>query len=288
MNIQQYIIPYSELTLEKAKAGCFVIGMPNDEYHAYEGISNSGIKQVNITPAHYAFAEPREPSRAMEIGTAIHTAILEPERFESEYMVLKDTNARTATEYKQAIKTLGSERVLISSEARRVLGMQQAVQQSKTAMKILSKKGWAELSGFATDPETGVLLRVRFDWLAEDGDNLDVKKTQDARKDKFSRSITDYGYDQQAAFYRFVFNLITGEPMLFPFKLLAIEEKSPHGCRVRPVDDVSIHIGDKKWSAGLNTYAECEKSGLWPCYPDNEEETGVTNWEVNKYLEDEE
>ena len=47
MKIQDLIIPYSELTIEKARAGCFVTDMPNEAYHAYEGISVSGLKASN-------------------------------------------------------------------------------------------------------------------------------------------------------------------------------------------------------------------------------------------------
>ena len=55
--------------------------MPNEVYHAHESISKSGLDLILRSPAHYRFRERSEPTRAMQLGTASHTAILEPARF---------------------------------------------------------------------------------------------------------------------------------------------------------------------------------------------------------------
>ena len=163
---------------------CFIANMPNDVYHSWpEGVSSSGLKDGLRSPAHYFFREQSEPTRAMTIGTAIHTALLEPERFKTDYVLLKDVKARTASEYKAAVKVHGSELVLTGTESDNVAGMQEAVLSNPLMASRLNGKGWRELSLFVRDPETQVLVRVRFDLLLENGTIVDVKKPQDARPD---------------------------------------------------------------------------------------------------------
>src|SRR5690606_39465824 len=64
--------------------------MSNEEYHSLpDSISKSGLDLIARSPAHYRYAERREPTRAMVIGTAIHAAILEPDVFATEYLLLR-------------------------------------------------------------------------------------------------------------------------------------------------------------------------------------------------------
>ena len=61
--------------------------LSNRDYHAHPAISKSGLDLISRSPAHYRYRAPKEPSRAMEIGTAIHTALLEPDRYAAEYVI---------------------------------------------------------------------------------------------------------------------------------------------------------------------------------------------------------
>ena len=166
--------------------------------------------------------------------------------------------------------------------------MQSVVHRNKTAMSYLAS-GWPELSGFVECPETGVIRRIRFDWLTPDLVSLDLKKTQDARKEAFDKSVFNYGYHIQAAFYNDTFALIAGQS-LKAFKFLAIEEKAPHGVKVRQCDDVSMHIGREAIQASTRAvYAKCEAAkNDWPAYEDIEEESGIPTWAVNQFMDQEE
>lgn len=263
-------IEYKDLTPELARAGCFVIGMPNQAYHSYEGISKSGLDLIDRSPAHYAHAERREPTRAMVVGTAIHAAILEPDAFEQQYLLLRDVQDRRASEYKQAIKTHNPELVLTGKEADHVAGMQESVQSNQTAAQLLASDGWCELSAFVECPETGALLRARYDKLTSGGVAVDLKKTQDIRYDQFQRSVANYRYHVQDAFYSRVFELIARQP-LAAFKFLCVEEQSPHASKVFTLDDEAKLVGQRIAMRNLQTYAACTAAGEWP-YPDGREE----------------
>lgn len=275
-------ITYEQLTPELARKGCFVTGMPNEAYHSYDGISKSGLDLVNISPAHYVFAEPRKSTRAMEIGTAIHAAILEPELFKRDYVLLKEVTDRRSSEYKQAVKATGSgELVLTGKEADHVTGMHMTAHANPDYAALRSEPHFTELSAFVECPETGVLLRCRFDFItAASGVSVDVKKTQDARYESFQKSIANYRYYVQDAFYSYVYELIAGEP-LQEFYFLAVEENAPNTAKMYKLDDEAKLIGKREFMADLEAYAEADKTGNWQHYDTTTEMISLPSWKID-------
>jgi exodeoxyribonuclease VIII len=269
-------------TPELIESGVFVVGMPNDDYHAFGGVSSSILRAVSRSPAHARSVSDFERSRAMEIGTAIHAAIFEIDRFKREYTLLDDIADRRSADYKNAAKAFGGDKVLTGPESESLRGMYAAVRKSKSAMKYLGKSGFAELSGFIRDPQTGVIRRVRFDWITVDGEIVDLKKTQDARPDAFSRAISSYDYHVQAAWYLDTFAMINGE-CSHPFRFLAVEEQKPHGVGFYAMDESSLIIGRDTYGKAYDVFCECSKTGIWPCYEDAEASIGVQNWVVYKW-----
>jgi len=249
----------------------------NETYHAHEGISKSGLDLISRSPAHYRYRTFKEPSRAMEIGTAIHTAVLEPDRFFTDYMLLRDVEDRRASAYKEAVKVYGSERVLTGPEADKVAGMQESVLGNPHAQALLthedSKK---ELSIVTEDPETGVVVKCRFDLLTG-LKSLDLKKTQDARPDVFAKSVANYRYMVQAAFYSDLYFWETGDK-LEAFGFLCVEEELPHANAIYVLDDDAIEFGRKLYRKDLNQYAECKESNIWPSIDSTPQILSLPQW----------
>lgn len=256
--------------------------LSNEQYHKSAGISKSGLDLIDRSPAHFK-AKAFESTRAMEIGSAIHCAVLEPEIYGSEYAVIDCEDRRSAI-YKTACKDRAASNVLTQAEGDRVSGMHDAVYGYKPARIIMELPGRNELSVYAKDPETGVLVKCRFDRLLDCGIAADLKKTQDARPDAFTKAIDNYRYYVQAAFYMDVYKWATGET-LQAFKFIAIEESAPHGCRVYPIDELSIEFGRMAYRTALNTYADCLAKDHWPAYAEEEQEIGISNWLVGKFEE---
>ena len=281
-------IPHTELTEAIARAGCFVLDMPNEDYHAYAGISNSGLGLVNRSAAHYQFRAETLSTRAMEIGTAIHTAVLEPQRFKKEYVLLKEVKDRRASEYKEAVKVHGTEHVLVSTEAVNVAGMQETINSVKVAKDLLDKATLFEVSAFIECPETGVILRCRYDALTDNHEAIDLKKTQDSSDEGFSKSVFNYRYHVQDAMYSHVYELITGHPLRFWF--LAVEEKTPFWPMVHELDDEAKYIGLCDFKRNLDEYASAEKSQEWKGYEVTGKKLSLPSWAISQFeskLEDE-
>lgn len=260
-------------------------GMPNHEYHSAEGVSKSGLALILRSPAHYRFQEAREPTRAMVIGSALHAAILEPELFSRRYMLLRDVHDRRASAYKQAVEVHGPDFVLTGREADYVTGMVESVRAFGPAREILELNGRAEVSVSTKDPVTGVTVRIRPDWVTDSG-MLDLKTTLDARYEAFSRSVVNYTYHMQQAFYQDVWFWETGERL--PFSFLAIEKAMPHACALYRLDEEAIREGRRMYRDALNTYAECMNSGHWPAYPETVEFMSLPTWAVDTDVETEE
>lgn len=259
--------------------------MPSADYFSVDAASNSALKLVRQSPAHYKYREPEDfDTRAKQIGTALHMALLEPDLFGSHYLVAQCDDRRDA-KYKGLAKDAGGERVLTISEHRRLINMQNAAYSLPRFKRMMSAPGRNELSVFTVDPDTGVPVKCRFDRKLDGMSALDIKKCQDARGSEFTKAISNYGYYQQVAFYQAVWKWETGEDIP-EFPLVAIEEKAPHGVVFHDLDEVALILGRKHYREALDTYARCLDSGAWPGYEEESEVTSVTSWAANELMDE--
>lgn len=260
--------------------------LSNSDYHSGAGISCTGLKKIAVSPAHYKRGEFKQTA-AMAMGSATHSAILEPESFSKQYVTLPAGKDRRSAEYKALCASHGTDNVLVSADAHQINIMQTAVRANPVANKWLYQEpGRNELSVYAEDPETGVLVRCRFDRLLNRGFSPDLKTTVDASPRGFSNAIAKYGYAFQAAFYMDTYFWATGDK-LEGFGFLAVESKAPYNVMCYRLDDESIEIGRSQYRAALNKYAECLESGVWHGYDDCDMETliGLPNWQISQYEE---
>lgn len=250
----------------------------NEEYHEGDGISKSGLDLIARSPAHYRYSAKREPTRSMVLGTATHAAILEPDLYAKQYVVLPDGIDRRSSVYKEAAATKGADNVLTRSEADRIEGMTNSVKGNTHARAILSS-GWAERSLTAKDPVTGVLVKIRPDWLSAGLACLDLKTAADATDDGFGKSVANYRYHVQQAFYTDVFQWATGE-RLSDFAFLVVESDLPHCSTIIRLPDDVVAYGRHLYRRDLNEYASCLESDNWPGLPKDPHVIGMPGWFV--------
>lgn len=242
-------------------------GIDNETYHSSKGYSNSFLTALLRSPAH-AVARPKwKSTRNMEIGSAFHGNTLEPELFKRDYRIV-ECDARTSALYKAAIKDYPSAQVLTIGEHETVQGMTAGVYRNTKLREIIELPGSPEVAFFAVDPDTGLPIKCKFDWLTDCAISLDLKKTQDARAFAFSKSIYTYMYMMQDAFYRHVFKCATGED-LKEFYFGAVEEQKPHASNRWRLGPESRKKGDALFREALITLAVCLDRGEFPAYPDD-------------------
>lgn len=241
----------------------YISGMPDSYYHTTEGfISKSSLSLMQSSPFRFFSGVKVKQTKAMEIGTAIHCAILEPGKFSEQYVLLPDINDKRLKAYKDAANDNEGKTVLIGQDAKNINGMLNAVLGNEAARGLLTLDGCSEVSGFHIDDETGVKIRHRFDRLINCGVGVDVKKTQSVNEVEISKTIEKYGYDMQDALYSDAYESITGEK-LKQFYFIFVEESYPHEVAVVYLDDISKQVGRDKYRGLLYDYCY---------YKDNQQE----------------
>lgn len=213
------------------------------------------------------------------IGTAIHAAALEPERFDEEYVVapFERGNQSGLKAWKQAEADDRNRHVLLEPQYKGVLAMRRAIFAHPVAGRLLADAAAFEHSVYANDPVTGELCRIRTDAITNSGWILDLKKCQDASPEGAGKSCANYGYFHQDAFYNDVWEWAAGEPPA-GFAFIFVEEQYPHTVSVYCLSPEDRERGRRLYRRNLNTYAECKAAGEWPGYSDAAQELELPGW----------
>ena len=112
----------------------------NADYHSKQSISASGLKEISKTsPSAYLKKEWQE-TEALAIGTAIHTIILEPEKFSDEIYVMPDLNLRTKAgkeEKQEHIKNAENKTIISETNYELVQNARDVFAKNKKAVNLL-------------------------------------------------------------------------------------------------------------------------------------------------------
>ena len=248
------------------------------EYHAHAGVSKSKLDSIAQSPLHYwsRWCDPNrlepQPTPAMEFGTAVHMAVLEPEKFMDTYAIAPDVSKTTkAGKLEWEVAAAGGKKLLKPDDWQAIAHIDTAIKLHPMASKILHATGQAEQSLFGKCPITGLELKCRPDYLTESGWLIDLKTTQDASLKGFQKSAANFRYHVQAAHYLNVFELATGiKPRGFVF--IAVEKTWPHAVQVFEASPVFIEAGAQEARRNLRALAHAAMTyplGLpWPGYSD--------------------
>lgn len=145
---------------------------------------------------------------------------------------------------------------------------------SRVVFERFGQFGAAEHSLFWTHPGTGVMLKIRPDYMLTpcaafpDGLIIDGKSTTDASPEAFSRSVWNLDYGMQAALYPMVYQAVFKTSKRPAFLWLAQEKDSPFGARYYSAGDDLIQHYERKILELLPMVAECQRTNQWPCYPE--------------------
>lgn len=268
---------------ENVKPG-FYPNIPNEAYHDAPGVSKSVLWTIySSTPAHFKFPPPPKEKTAaqlatLDFGTAVHTAILEPNEFEAR--IVRGPADRRGNKWKDLAEACALDgRVLLIEDAYdNAIAVRDTVHADAWLSGILTGgKPAIEHSGFYRDPMTNTLCRFRPDFYREDiGIMIDVKTTASARADDFAKSVVNFGYHAQEAFYTDGLAAI-GKPVEGTI-FIALEKESPFAFSVFELPPSIVEDGRQIMRKALNTYADCNKSGVWPGYPQGVQELKFKRW----------
>lgn len=217
-------------------------------YQQLDAISQSMIKDAHnegwryFYERHIAGTLPSKRSPAMELGTALHLALLEPERFERKVLVIPDdvlasNGARSGGKWKE-FQAANADRVLLKSDDfSSVAFAAEAARRHPAAGTLLKAQGACEsVETWQLEIEgQQVSCKGIIDKVIPGLAIVDVKSTSVVQPRKFRAQAEDLLYDVQATFYREAWRAKTGEEL--PFVFVAVEMEPPYRVRAYQVPD---------------------------------------------------
>jgi len=262
--------------------------MDNATYHAHSAVSKSHLDLVSKSPMHYwsryldPNRVPQEPTAAMAIGSAVHTHVLELDQWDAQYVVAPagiDRRTKVGKAEWDVFQTaIGTRTVISREDADLVMRIGRSVLSHPAAAYLLGLPGKAETTHMWTDAGTGLECKCRPDWLLDDGSMIvDLKTTEDASPRGFQKSIGQWRYHVQAAWYLNGMEQATGNrPEQFVF--IAVEKKPPYACAVYVADLQMIDIGWNAACQDLYKLLLCKTADSWPGYSDGIEQISLPPW----------
>jgi hypothetical protein len=249
-------------------------GTPMEEYGRWDCANYSTIKQFKRSPAHARemLLNPPEQTPAMALGSAVHSAVLEPDLFVEQYVGAPICDRRTKVGKKtwaDFCNENANKEVLKADEFDRCMKMSKSAGRNSIIEEMIKETGCTELSFVWVDEDTGSLCKGRVDRYARLWGNsvvADLKTTEVATEDAWKREVVKYQYHAQAAFY------LDGLESLSPtegrkFLWLAIEKASPYAVAIFEPDAATIQKGRAMYRNYLRQWVACQETGVWPGYP---------------------
>lgn len=274
-----------------------IYDISSSEYHNSPGISRSGIVEFMRSPKHFWHKYlnpdyvPKPSTPDLLFGSAFHTYVLEPDKFDLEYVInlpkreklpevplLKDAGRRV---YDEAKKIYEAERLrrkqedeqfYFFSQGKNVIeqadfDMLRAMGTSLTndtqANAIISNAQY-EKSLYWIDEETGLLCKCRPD-IWHPNYVVDLKTARDASEREFQRVFYSSKYYLQFAMMSIGIKAVTGKPIEACINLV-IEKEEPYCHAIYPVDESAIQHGIEEFRNQLRKLKVCFDKNEWPSY----------------------
>lgn len=244
--------------------------MTNKEYREAEGISRSDLFKISRSPKHFKYEQenPAEQSKALLFGIALHSYVLEPEKFKEEYAIIPNCDKRTKAgkeTYRQFLSENEGKFFVEQDDMDAIMQMADSINEIPIARKLL--EGKHEQSFFWTDKMTGEKCKCRPDIMTEIGGTTiiaDLKTCESARTDMFMKKAVEYGYDLQAYMYCEGVSKNINKKCCFVF--IAIEKKPPYAVNILQADEYMMLRGQDLFREYLGTYHYCRENNNWYGY----------------------
>lgn len=243
--------------------------LTNDEYRKVKAYSKSDLDLIHQSPALLEWAKnaPSDGSPAVDRGTDLHCALLEPSEFTARYVRMPEYDLRTsvgranAESFRESMASSG--RIIqTAQEHDMVVAMRDSVLSHPVARILLTVSGKSEQSIF-WDID-GLRLKARPDRIPDEchfGHVLvDVKKIGDTAK--MQRHFQDFRYHVQAAFYSDAYQQLTGSMPRFIF--ICVGERRSIGRHPVHVVELPlewVELGRDEYRADLAIAKELDEFG---------------------------
>lgn len=244
----------------------------DEVYHgATDIVGNSSLKAFSASPKKYhalfvAKTRPMdEPGEALNIGSWLHCAVLEPERWRDGFAVAPKCDKRT-TAGKAIYAAFEAEsfgKTIVDCEAYSLVNaMREALMANPTIHELVEAEGFNERPIRWTDAETGIELKSKQDRCIPSRELLLDLKTDrgDISPAAWSKTAFNFGYHRQNDLYVSGQHELSGERYRFAF---CVVSKSTLETAVYELDDEAVSLGYRENRKALEKLARCHETGIW-------------------------
>lgn len=220
-------------------------------------LSYSSLKEFGKSPSHYIeyLRKDRTKTTAMSLGSLIHCLILEPSKFNEQFIVAPSVDRRTKegkAEY---------EKFLLESNGKEVITDIQYNDGINIAEKALSRKHILDVVTGCNQFEKewkqdifGLPFRGFFDGESDDY-ILEIKTANDASPKTIINDFYNRSYHIQAGLY----NLVSSKPI----KYLIIETTAPYSIILADSSEDFLNEGKSKSYKLAESFKVCMQNNLW-------------------------
>lgn len=241
------------------------------EYRQHPAISRSELWKISESPEKFKWYKdhPLPPTDSLLFGQYVHALLLEPDKAETDFMVMPELNLRTKdgkAERDRLLEICAEQGITIVDRETALTArlMVEKCRSDPEVMKLLD--GAHEQEFFWTDELTGEKCKCRVDCLTEiDGEVVivDFKSTANAATHQLVRDIYKFGYHFQSGMYGDGVKVCLGLPKLPRFILIAQEKKPPFSINRIELPEDAIQLGYDKFREYIGIYHDCKETGLW-------------------------
>jgi len=250
--------------------------LTNDEYREINAISNGELQQIETNPADYIWNKnaPQDPTKALafDFGTALHTALLEPELFNSQVVIYDQTKSRDTVKFQKFMETQTKcSLVLLESEYDKIRFMVDSAKAHPTFSDYLKSCPQRE-SSIVVDNFHGVAVKIRPDlhnddlaWIGDLKSTADLSDWRDTAR--WKNPLFKFNYGFTAAFYMDVYQEYLGNPV-DEYTFLVCQKtvsggKHPVAVFTITRDELEMYGFFERVYSALETYKECKAENNW-------------------------
>lgn len=266
--------------------------MAEAKYRAHAGVANSDLKNLKRSPAYAQWARQHpKGSDAKSFGTAIHAAVLEPEKFASVYVRDMESphggypkgwrNTKVYREWRDQ-QELEGKIPLTGDIFDAVPQVIENLHADPIGAMIFEVMDGTEFSCFAEDDRFPAITRkCRPDLLASSARTVvDLKTTAVATNlDAFCRQAYQLGYYQGAPYYLDTLELAGESYDHYVFVVVNID--APYEVNAYTLDEDSMEQGRCDYRAALRRWNECLEMGEFEGGAREVREARIPQWAID-------
>lgn len=259
------------------------------EYRSLDAANYSVLKWAAKSAAHMRQAmEPLEQTPAMQLGSLVDAMLLGG--LESQFVCAPAIDRRTKAgkeEWEQLMANAAGRTVVGQDLWNKAETMAAAVTSHRTAHYLFTTKARQRNQQALVwkDDETGATCKALLDGVIFGTTIFDLKTTQSADARDFGRTVANFGYHVQAAFYKDGWRAMTGEDL--PFLFVVVESAAPFGVACFELDESAIIAGRQRYKSALRLWLKCRETNNWPCYDQNLQTLELPKWALTNFSAEE-